>query len=105
MGTLKQKIGNISKKMYLWGIISVLCLLFAGGILLIEQSLQKKLYDQQMAERWSQEGNVAQVSAFFAEDEVEDISYFRGIQAAIEKALQQASITSEKENARLSDSP
>ena len=54
-----------------------------------------------MAVRWSKEGNVAQLSAFFSKDEVEDVSYFMGIRQSIDKALQQASITTENENARL----
>ena len=98
---MKPRTQMSSIKWYLWGILSVLCLLFAGGILLAEQSMQKKLYDQQMAKRWGKDGNVAQVSAFFAEGEVDDVSYFRGIEATIENALLQASVTSQKENARL----
>ncbi|MBR5595825.1 MAG: ABC transporter permease [Lachnospiraceae bacterium] len=63
--------------------------------------MQKKLYDQQMAERWSKQGDVAQVSVFFSKEEVENIDYFRTIRQSVHNALQQASITVEKENARL----
>lgn len=63
--------------------------------------MQKNLYDQQMAKRWSKEEDAAQISAFYAKEEVEDATYFRGIEQSIDKALQQASITTEKENARL----
>ena len=66
---MKNFIQNISKKMLVWGIISVLCLVFFGGLFLIEDAMQKKLYDQQMAERWSREGDAAQVSVFYAKEE------------------------------------
>lgn len=87
--------------MLIGGIFGVVCLLFTGGIVLWEQQVQKGLYDQQMAERWSKEGGAAQISAFFAEDAVEDEFYFKGIAESVEKALQEASITKENENARL----
>ena len=98
---MKNFIQNISKKMLVWGIISVLCLVFFGGLFLIEDAMQKKLYDQQMAERWSKEGDAAQVSAFYAKEEVENSIYFKSIEQSIDKALQQASIVAEKENVRL----
>ena len=98
---MKNFIENISKKWVIWGLISVLCLSFLGLLFLIEGVMQKKLYDQQMAERWSREGNAAQISAFYSKEEVEDATYFKGIQQSVDKALQQASITAENENARL----
>ena len=94
-------IQNISKKWFVWGLISVLCLVFLGMLFLIEGTMQKKLYDQQMAKRWSKEGDAAQISAFYSKEEVEDATYFVGIRQSVDKALQQASITTEKENARL----
>ena len=72
-----------------------------GGLLVIEQTMQKKLYDQQMAKRWSKEGDAAQISVFYPQGEVEDAVFFRGIEQSVDKALQQASITTEKEGARL----
>lgn len=83
------------------GLFSVVCLLFTGMILIGEHQIQKNLYDQQMAERWSKEGEASQVSAFFAEDAVADENYFKEIEQGVEKALKEASIVSESENARL----
>lgn len=94
-------IQNIPKKWFVWGIISVLCLVLFGGISIVETAMQKNLYDQQMAMRWSKDGDAAQISAFYSREEVEDATYFRGIEQSIDKALQQASITTENENARL----
>ena len=98
---MKKFIQNISMKMLVWGIVSVLCLVLFGTLFLIEDAMQKKLYDQQMAQRWSKEGDAAQISAFYANEEVENDIYFKSIEQSVEKALQQASITTEKENARL----
>ena len=83
------------------GIFSLLCLLLVGIILIFEHQILKGLYDQQMATRWSKEGKASQISVFFAEDEVTDENYFKGIEQSIEKALKEASIMKEKENARL----
>ena len=98
---MKKLIHNLPMKIWVMGLFSVICLLFTGIILICEQHIQKELYDQQMAERWSKEGDAAQISAFFAEDAVEDESYFIGIEQSVDKALQTASIVNENENARL----
>lgn len=98
---MKNLIQNIPVKLRILGFAGVLCLILTGILLLAEQSMQKNLYDQQMAERWSNEGDASQISAFFAQDAVEDVNYFRGIEQNIDNALQQASIVNENENARL----
>lgn len=98
---MKNRIQNIPVKMWIAGVFSVLCLLFTGVILICEHHIQKGLYDQQMAKRWAKDGGVSQISVFFAEDEVEDESYFKGIEQSVEKALEEASIVNENENARL----
>ena len=69
--------------------------------MICENQIQKELYEQQMAKRWAKEGNASQISVFFAADAVEDENYFRGIEQSVEKALKEASIVNEKENARL----
>ena len=81
--------------------ISVICCLFLGMIFICEHQMKKDMYDQQMAKRWSDEGDAAQISAFFAEGSVEDVTYFKGIEQSVKNALQAASIVSEKESARL----
>ena len=98
---MKEFIHSIPTKIKILGMISCICFLFLGVIFLSEHHMKKDLYDQQMAQRWSDEGNVSQISAFFTEDAVEDANYFRGIQQSVDKALQTASITNENENARL----
>ena len=98
---MKKLIQNIPVRICLLGLFSVICLLFTGVILIGEMQIKKEAYDQQMAERWSKDGDVAQISAFFSKDAVEDATYFRGIEQSVEKALQEASIVAEKETARL----
>ena len=98
---MKSLIQNISFKIKILGFFSVICLLFLGMIFICEHHMKKGLYDQQMAERWSKEGNASQISAFFSDGAVEDVNYFRGIEQSVDKALQMASIVNENENARL----
>ena len=98
---MKNYIENIPKKWLFWCTSSVLCLLCFGGLIFAESVIEKKLYDQQMAKRWSKEGEAAQISAFYSPEEIEDTTYFKGIEQSITKALQQASISTENENARL----
>ena len=72
-----------------------------GALSFTQQQMEKNLYDQQMAKRWSKEGGVSQISIFFSESAVEDSSYFKGIGQSVENALTQASIVNENEHARL----
>ena len=98
---MKKMIQNIPIKWLIWGLISVLCLVLFIVLFLIEGTMQKKLYDQQMARRWSREGDAAQVSVFYSKAEVENATYFKGLEQSVSKALEQASIITEKEGARL----
>ena len=98
---MKNLIQNIPVRMKRLGFFSAICFLLLGMIFLCEHQMKKGLYDQQMAQRWSHEGDAAQISAFYSEDAVEDENYFKGIGQSVEKALQTASIVKENENARL----
>lgn len=98
---MKKFIKQISLKQILWTGAGILCLVLIGLISLLEGVLKNGLYDQQMAKRWSEKKNVAQISCFFAEGEVTEQSYFMAIGKAVDKALQEANIVSKKENARL----
>lgn len=98
---MKTVIQKIPVKMFIGGIFSVVCLLFTVGILFCEYQIKKELYDQQIATRWSKEGTAAHISAFFTENAVEDHFYFKGIAESVKKAIQEASIDNENENARL----
>ena len=98
---MRNLIQSIPNRIKILGMISVICCLFLGMIFICEYQMKKDMYDQQMAKRWSDEGDAAQISAFFAEGSVEDVTYFKGIEQSVKNALQAASIVSEKESARL----
>lgn len=98
---MKKRIEKFPVKLCIMGLLSVVCLFFAGIILICEIQMVNGLYDQKMAKRWSKEGDVAQLSIFFAEDVVEEEAYFIGIKQSIDNALKTASIEPRKETARL----
>lgn len=98
---MKKIIQKIPVKLRWLSLFSVICLVLTGVILIYEHRIQQGLYDQQMAERWAKEGGFSQISAFFAEGAVEDVDYFQGINLSVDKALQEATIVTENENARL----
>ena len=98
---MKNRIDKFPVRLWILGLCSVVCLVFAGGILIYEVHTVNKLYDQNMAKRWSQEKDVSQISVFFAEEIVEDEAYFIEIKHKVDSALKTASIMPEKEQARL----
>ena len=98
---MKKFIQQISPKRIVLAGIAVLCVLVFGLIALLEGLVKDKLYDQQMARRWSKQKDVAQISCFFSEKEAVEPTFYMGIRESVNKALQEASIGSENEKARL----
>lgn len=98
---MKNLIQNIPVKFRFMGLVSAVCLFLAGILLLCENQILRGLYDQQMAGRWSKEGEASQISVFFAENAIDSEDYFLGMEQSVEKALQNAGIIKEKEQARL----
>lgn len=88
-------------------------LLFAGSVLLflvigivlgiVSKALSNHLLPQQMADRWSEEGDVAQISCFFSVDAQVTPDAIESFQHSLDNALVEASIysTSLNEEARL----
>lgn len=72
-------------------------------LLLVSNSLGKSQLSQQMAERWSDEGGVAQVSCFFSVDAYITQDGIEEFEHSIDSALAEASVlqTSENPSARL----
>ena len=92
---MKDKIKKLPKKIFVLcaaGMISVLGILFIEAI---EHHLQRKLLDQRAAEAWSDKKDAVQISVFYAENEVTDKQYFKGIGNSIDTELTNAAITSE----------
>ena len=89
---------RFSVRRMVWILICIISLLVSGVLECISQSLINKLDTQQMAERWSNENDAAQVSCFFSvnakitPDQLKDFYY------NLDDALQEASIVSESEN-------
>lgn len=98
---MKKWIQGLSLRQWICFGSCILCLLLVLGISLVETQLQKQLFDQQAASRWSEKKDVAQVSAFFSAEAELDDKYFVGVKHQIDAALQEASIVAENENARL----
>ena len=75
-----------------------LCLLMMGVLSFCQAHLMRQLVDQEMAKRWSDKKDVAQISAFYGEGVIENSNYFRQITTGIDQALINASISSETDN-------
>ena len=91
---MKKRILGIS------GVISFAIFLI---LLLVSNSLGKSQLSQQMAQRWSNEGDVAQVSCFFSVDAYITQDSIEEFEHSIDSALAEASVlqTSENPSARL----
>lgn len=87
------------KKKFILMLSVAISLLIFILLIVVSSILQGKLQTQQMAERWSETGGVAQISCFFSvnagvtEDALEEFAH------SVDTKLQEASIISESENA------
>lgn len=77
------------------GAVSFLVFLVLG---LVSNHMIDCQLDQQMAERWSEKKDVAQVSCFFSSDAAIKEDMFKEFEHALDAALKEASITLESEN-------
>ena len=96
---IRQFIQSMSRKQILWGITGCVCLLLGWVLFLISESMIASLDTQHMAERWSETGGVSQVSCFFSREAGIAESSLVTFERNLDKALEQASIVSESENA------
>ncbi len=87
------------KKKFILRLTGAVSFLIFVILAVVSGTLRGKLETQQMAERWSEKGGVAQVSCFFSvnakvtEDSLEEFSH------SVDTKLQEASIVSESPNA------
>ncbi len=89
---------RISKKTIYWFVACLSFLLIAFLLLLVRNGLTRDQITQQMADRWSETSDVAQISMFFTKDAGMTKSRIVGLEHALDSALQEASITVESEN-------
>lgn len=83
---------------FIWFLCCVLFALLALILFLWRGNLAKKPDSQWMAERWSSEGGVSQVSCFFSVDSGMDESRLENFGHMLENALKEESITLESDN-------
>ena len=76
-----------------------LSLLLALVLLVIGGRIAGKLPEQQMADRWSKDGDAAQISCFFAVGKSVDTDSIEEFEHALDTALVDASITTDSPNA------
>lgn len=90
---------NLTLKQIILAITTAFSLLVFVILTVVSSSLAGGLEAQNMAERWSKDGGVSQISCFFAQGSGVDENTIKGFEHALDAALQEASITSESPNA------
>ncbi len=95
------RIGRIylTKKRIVWGSLTVSSLLIGLVLTFVYRGLAGSLSDQQMATRWSDERDTAQISCFFPYDTGINPDRIEMFQYELDKAMVEASITSDSPNA------
>lgn len=89
---------RISKQKIILVLACAVLLLVAFILALIRSGMIRRQESQQMAERWSKDGDVAQVSCFFSRDEGMTRDRLVAFEHKLDEVLQEASITLESEN-------
>lgn len=79
--------------------VSGLCSLLLGLLLVgVGNSVAGKQLCQHMAERWSEQGKVSQISCFFSREAAIEENQLINFEHQLDKALEEASIVSDSEN-------
>ncbi|MBR6477199.1 MAG: ABC transporter permease [Lachnospiraceae bacterium] len=94
---------SISRKIIIWIVICALSALIALTLFIIRGSIEKKQLSQQMAQRWSDTGDVAQISCFFSREQMVTENQLIAFEYALDDKLKESSITvpEDKPDARL----
>ncbi|MCL2717931.1 MAG: ABC transporter permease [Lachnospiraceae bacterium] len=87
---MKNILQNLTKKQIVLIGIVLLSLLIYGALTLTANTLKKSLDDQRAAQRWSNSGDFAQVSCFFADNQTLDFNQIMTFRSQIEKNLSEA---------------
>lgn len=98
---MKNFLSRFSKKQIVLSIIAIISLLLFAGLTFLSTYLKNDLLDQQEAKRWAPEGGAAQLSCYFTEDTEVDEFQMISFTKELEKALSEAGIENENENARM----
>ena len=90
----------ISKKSLFWMSL-VICIIIPVTLFVISKHWEKELLPQNMAGRWADEKETAQISCFFSRGSGIDENQIKGWEYGISKKLEEASIEPETESGRL----
>lgn len=89
---------RISNQKIIIVLACAILLIVALILALIRSSLVRRQESQQMAERWSKDGDSAQISCYFSRNEYMTRERLLEFEHKLDEVLQQASIVSESEN-------
>lgn len=98
---MREFFSRLTKKQIVFGIIAIVSFILLLVITGFVENKKDILSDQQAASRWSEGKGIAQVSCFFTKGNEIDSDKVLEFQYQLNKFLQEASITTENENARL----
>lgn len=85
-------------KKLLLGISGAISFILFLILLMVTNHMAASQESQQMAARWSKDGDVTQISCFFSRDAEVSENTIEGFEHSVDSALQEASITQESEN-------
>lgn len=92
---------SLSLKQIVLSVTILLCLFIWAGLTLFVSMKRNSLADQNVAARWSEEDDTAQISCFFTESAQMDVNKILTFNHQLDTVLQEASVTADKENVRL----
>ena len=95
---MKEKMKNLKLRQLACCIMGVVSLLIFAGLTCFTSFKVKHLQEQQMAQRWSTEGDAVQVTCFFSNRTEIKKETFLAFEAKLKAALQADSITANSEN-------
>jgi len=90
---------NLTYKQIVLAITATVSLLLFLVLTAASRHMRTTLESQSMAERWSKDGGVSQISCFFSKNSNADETTIKGFEHALDVALKEASIVSESPNA------
>ena len=100
---MKNRTKNLTLRQIICRITGVVCFLLFLGLTLWSRVMTKALQEQQMAKRWSNVSESAQISCFFSQGTEITRDTIKGFEEKLKTVLKEESITSEStnENARM----
>ena len=98
---MRKVLSNLTVKQIILSVTIIICIMLWGGLTIYGTIKKQGLLDQNVADRWSVENDVTQVSCFFTEGTEVNKNSIMVFEHELDSVLQESSITTENENARL----